>query len=194
MCRPNSTEYAEYLRRWGTFHGIGVNCHILPVTNVMDPAYVRIGDNVALSGCTLIGHDGVVGVVQRAHKGLKVDSVGYIDIKDDCYVGWGAIILPGTTIGPRTVIGAGAVVKGVVPPNSVVVGNPARVVCTWDEMVAKLERQTRSYPWAPLIEGREGDFDADIEDELVRMRVAHWFEDDGRPRRATSRPLQAAEA
>lgn len=41
-------------------------------------------------------------------------------------------VLPGVTIGARSYIGAGAVVTRDVPPNSVVVGNPARIVRRWD--------------------------------------------------------------
>ena len=46
ICRPDSIEYAGYLKRHGGFHAIGENCHILPTTNFTDPAYVRLGNNV----------------------------------------------------------------------------------------------------------------------------------------------------
>jgi acetyltransferase-like isoleucine patch superfamily enzyme len=49
-------------------------------------------------------------------------------IEDDVWVGARAIILPGVTIGHGSVIGAGAVVAKSVPPYSIVVGNPGRVV------------------------------------------------------------------
>ena len=51
-----------------------------------------------------------------------------VTIEDDVWIGAGAIILPGTTIHKGAVIGAGAVVTKDVPPFSVVVGNPARIV------------------------------------------------------------------
>jgi acetyltransferase-like isoleucine patch superfamily enzyme len=47
-------------------------------------------------------------------------------------IGAGAVILPGVTIGERAMVGAGAVVTKDVPADSVVVGNPARVVRTVD--------------------------------------------------------------
>jgi maltose O-acetyltransferase len=49
-------------------------------------------------------------------------------IGDDVWIGHGAVILKGVTIGDRAVIGAGAVVTRGVPADTVVAGNPARVV------------------------------------------------------------------
>lgn len=51
-----------------------------------------------------------------------------ITIEDNVWIGGGAILLPGVTIGRNAVIGAGAVVSRDVPPNCVAVGNPARVI------------------------------------------------------------------
>ena len=51
-----------------------------------------------------------------------------IRIEDEVWIGGGAILLPGVTIGRGSVIGAGAVVTRNVPPYSVAVGNPARVI------------------------------------------------------------------
>ena len=49
-------------------------------------------------------------------------------VKDHVYIGSGAVILPGVTIGHNSMIGAGSVVTKDVPPLSVAVGIPARVV------------------------------------------------------------------
>ena len=49
-------------------------------------------------------------------------------IEDNAWIGGGAIVLPGVRIGRNAVVGAGAVVTRSVPANSVVVGNPARVI------------------------------------------------------------------
>lgn len=51
-----------------------------------------------------------------------------VTIEDDVWIGQRAIILPGVTIGRGSIVGAGAVVAKSVPPYSVVVGNPGRVV------------------------------------------------------------------
>ena len=51
-----------------------------------------------------------------------------IDIGSDVWVGGGALILPGVTIGSRTVIGAGSVVTRDVPDGVLAAGNPCRVI------------------------------------------------------------------
>lgn len=57
---------------------------------------------------------------------------GDVRIEDDCWIGTGVCILPNVTIGKHSVIGANAVVIHDIPPYSVAVGNPARVVKKYD--------------------------------------------------------------
>lgn len=51
-----------------------------------------------------------------------------IKIEDNVWIGGGAIILPGVTIGRNSVIGAGSVVTRSIPADCVAVGNPCRVI------------------------------------------------------------------
>ena len=53
-----------------------------------------------------------------------------IKIEDGVWIGGGAILLPGVTIGRNSVIGAGSVVTRSIPENVVAVGNPCRVIKT----------------------------------------------------------------
>ena len=55
-----------------------------------------------------------------------------VEIGAGAFLGIGACVLPGVTIGAHAVVGAGAVVTDDVPPRCVVVGNPARTVKRWD--------------------------------------------------------------
>lgn len=174
ICQPSNFEYAQYWKSQGRLHSIGEKCALNPGINITDPEYVRIGNNCTLSNCTLLGHDASVAVLNEAH-GTKLDAVGYIDIRDNCFIGIGAIVMPNTTIGPDAIVAAGSVVTKDVPPGSVVAGVPARVICTTAELIERLQKRSDSYPWISLIKERKGAFDAAMEPELIRQRVAHFF-------------------
>jgi maltose O-acetyltransferase len=60
----------------------------------------------------------------------RLESARPITIGDNVWLGGGVVVCPGVTIGDDSVVGAGAVVTRDVPPNSLAVGNPARVVRT----------------------------------------------------------------
>ncbi|HEY0214445.1 MAG TPA: acyltransferase [Paenirhodobacter sp.] len=177
VARPSAESWTAYLRKHGGFHRFGENCFILPESVFTDPAYTVIGNNVWVVGAWVSGHDGSVIMLGRAY-GRKLDTVGAVVIHDDVFIGRGATILPGVTIGPRAIVGAGAVVGKDVPPNSVVAGNPARVVRTLDEHLERMQARTDSYPWRDLIEQREGGYDPRLEPELQRRRIAYFFGDD----------------
>jgi len=93
---------------------------------VLDCAEVHIGDHVMLGPAVQIytaAHDLVA---ERRNRGWEVARS--IVIEDNAWLGGGAVLLPGVTVGRNAVVGAGAVVTRDVPANSIVVGNPARVI------------------------------------------------------------------
>lgn len=51
-----------------------------------------------------------------------------ITIEDNVWIGGGSIVLPGVVVGENAIVGAGAVVTKDIPPNTLAVGNPARVI------------------------------------------------------------------
>lgn len=59
-------------------------------------------------------------------------TVAEIKVEDDCWVGANAVLTAGVTIGKHSVIAAGAVVTKNIPPYSIAVGNPARVIKQYD--------------------------------------------------------------
>ncbi|MHC8411815.1 acyltransferase [Pseudomonas sp. Hz4] len=174
FCKPDGYEWANHLARWGSLHSVGKGVWINLGCNITDPTLVRLGNNIALSDCTLFGHDGIVGLLD-VRFGTKLDSVGPIDIRDNCFIGYGAIIMPRVTIGPDSIVAAGAVVVKDVPPGVVVGGNPAKVICTLEDLLAKVEERCATYPWIDLIRQRSGLFDPEFEPKLKAMRVQHFF-------------------
>ncbi len=71
-----------------------------------------------------------------AHPDVKrmITKFGPIEVQEDAWIGAGAIILPGLTVGRGAVVGAGAVVVRDVPPYTVVAGVPARPTRTLTEI------------------------------------------------------------
>ncbi len=90
---------------------------------------IELGDNVTLAeDVKLIAHDGGVAVLRSMHPNINV--YGTIKINNNCFIGVNAVILPDVIIGPNSVVAAGSVVTKDVPPNTVVAGVPARVICS----------------------------------------------------------------
>lgn len=174
LCKPMGEEYAEYIRRHGGLHALGDGCSILPSTVFTDPSYVRIGNNVHFSSCALIGHDGSIAMLNRAYR-ANLDAVGKIDIGDNVFIGYNAIVLPNITIGSNAIVAAGAVVTKDVASGDIVAGVPARPIGRVDDLVAKLQAKTAETPWGYLIQQRQGGFDPHMEPHLLKLRVAHFY-------------------
>ena len=93
---------------------------------LVDDGNIDIGDNVMFApNVTVITATHPVLPALR-EKGLQFNVD--VMICPNVWIGAGAIIMPGITVGENSVVGAGSVVTKDVPPNTVVVGNPARVL------------------------------------------------------------------
>lgn len=92
---------------------------------------IIIGRHCLLAGSVQVhDHDGHPTDAAQRRRGEPdpVEKVMPVSIGDDVWVGNGAVILKGVTIGDRSIVGARAVVTKDVPPDSIVAGNPARAV------------------------------------------------------------------
>lgn len=126
---------------------IGPNCKINGHINWgSEPWLITLGNHVELShDVSLITHDGSTWVFREQERYKNVIRYGKIIIKDNCFIGARTIILPGVTIGPNSIVGAGSVVTKDVLPNMVYAGNPARPICSLDDYAEKCLQQTPDY-------------------------------------------------
>lgn len=114
---------------------IGQNFHVVANENPL-----TIGDNVVISGNVMISN--------CDHQYKDVNTFLYdqplknatTQIGNYCFIGYGAVLLAGTILGENCVIGANSVVRGVFPENSVIVGNPAKIVKKYNVKTSKWER------------------------------------------------------
>lgn len=183
LCKPSNAEYAAFLKARNTFHSMGESCLINLDAHFTDPQYVQIGNNVVLSDCYLIGHDGVIAMLNNAFN-EKLDAVGKIVIGNNVFIGHGAIILRNVSVGNNVVVAAGSVVVKDIPDNCVVGGVPAKVIGDTRALLEKLKNETLSLPWFDLIQKREGGFDPEIEPQLVELRVRHFFKNNNTSNRS----------
>jgi galactoside O-acetyltransferase len=143
--RPRETAERERLLR-ELLGSVGERVWVEPPLRVMYGNRVHLGDDVFVNVNLTLVDDVDVHVGNRVmfapnvtvtttghpvHPDLRRDGTQFsapVRIEDDVWIGSGAVILPGVTIGRGSVVGAGAVVTGNVPPDVVVGGTPARVL------------------------------------------------------------------
>lgn len=100
---------------------------------------ISIGDNVTLAPRVhILAHDA------STKSALGYTRIGLVDIGNNVFVGASTTVLPGVRIGDDVVIGAGSVVTKDIPSGSVAAGNPAKVICSYEEFINRKERELSS--------------------------------------------------
>jgi maltose O-acetyltransferase len=105
---------------------IGDHVYLNVMCTILDCNEVHIGHHVMIGPAVQIYTPAHLLQAEARIQGWEVAKP--IVIEDNVWLGGGAILLPGVRIGRNAVVGAGAVVSRNVPANTVVVGNPARVI------------------------------------------------------------------
>jgi len=112
---------------------IGDNVHFGPLVFLEEfaPELITIKDNTDIGArVTILTHDTILFHLNPPLPEMRTQKVV---IGKNCYIGSGAIILPGVEIGDNVIIGAGSVVTRSIPPDCVAVGVPAKVLCSSQE-------------------------------------------------------------
>jgi acetyltransferase-like isoleucine patch superfamily enzyme len=152
ICFPPAALFGERYITVGSGTIIGpyasLSAGVSPEHELGDVEVVRIGDRCLIGkGSGIVGHERVVigdDVFTGHHVYITDANHGYEDVTtppgrqfapsrpvtvgDGAWLGHGSIVLPGAVVGRHTIVGAGAVVTGVLPDFSLAVGNPARVI------------------------------------------------------------------
>lgn len=135
----DSKKRTKYIIKHKIFAEVGNDFFFQPRLIPSDPKLIKFHNNVVVtSGVLFITHD----VTNYMLNALRTDHFykyysGCIEIMDNVFIGSNSIILPNIKIGSNVIIGAGSVITKDIPDNSVVAGNPARIISSFDEYIKK---------------------------------------------------------
>ena len=110
----------------GRFVSFGKNVYANFGLTLVDDTYIRVGDNCMFGPNVVIATAGHPILPALREQGLQYNAP--VRIGKNCWIGAGALVMPGVTIGDNSVIGAGSVVTRDIPSNVVAAGNPCRVL------------------------------------------------------------------
>lgn len=130
---------------------------------------INIGDDVTLAPRVhILAHDA------STKSATGYTRIGLVNIGNNVFVGASTTILPNVTIGDNVVIGAGSVVSQDIPSNSVAVGNPAKIICTYDEYIYKKKSEMSSSPvFDESYTLRNAKFTKQMKEEMKQELMGH---------------------
>lgn len=135
--RKDENEEMEILIKHLKEQGVSIGEDVHIYNSFIDRRWgwlISIGNHVTISCATILGHDASM------RKELGRTKLGKVVIGDNCFIGYGSIILPNVQIGNKVIVGAGTVVAKNIPDNSVAIGNPMRIIGTYDDYIEKQEK------------------------------------------------------
>ena len=136
-----------------------------------EPYLISIHDNVhCAANVRFITHDGscyrIADYLNISHN--EVDSIGSIELFENCFVGACSILMPGCSVGKNSVIAAGSVVTKKVPDGEIWGGVPAKFMMTLEDYSEKVIKKSKKYPWVNQ-QHKMSDID------LIKMRQTYFF-------------------
>lgn len=131
----------EALEKLGFSHGNEFTCYSWGSIDSNYPWLISIGNKVTLStNVTILAHYASTNNVNGHTK------VGIVKIGNNVFIGTGAIINCNVRIGDNVIVGSGAVVTKDIPDGMVVAGNPARIICTYEDYIEKHMKNLETHP------------------------------------------------
>lgn len=119
--------------------GVKIGSNMRPFSPLIssEPYLLSFGDNVTVStNVSFITHDNSVIKILPNY----TDTFGEIKVGNNCFIGSGAIILPGVELGQNVIVGAGSVVtKSFTEGHVIIGGNPAKVICSTNDYEKKIQ-------------------------------------------------------
>lgn len=146
----NADKRTKLIVKKNLFRKVGKNFFFQPRILPDEPKLISFGDNVVVaSGVTFVTHDVIDKVLNKMNYNFTFNyNCAPIEVGNNVFIGCNVTILPNVKIGNNVIIAAGAIVTKDVPSNSVIGGNPAKVISTFDEYVnnRKKENDKLLYP------------------------------------------------
>ncbi len=166
--RPTEIEKRQALMK-EMFAEIGENCYIEPpfysnmgaghihfgknvycnfAVTMVDDTHIYIGDYTMFGPNVTVATAGHPVLPELREKGYQYNAP--VHIGKNCWIGAGALIMPGITIGDNVVVGAGSVVTKDIPSNVVAVGNPCRILREVNERDKEYYFKDRRIEWSEI--------------------------------------------
>lgn len=151
--------YNRYLKYIGvTLDGTPLYIHPTVYFDGSDYSLIHIGEGSSISkNVSFLTHDFSMNTV---YKGLNLEREKEFDVQysknrlrvlkeiiigEHTFIGANCFILPGSKIGSNCIIGAGSVIRGIIPDDSIVIGNPAKVVKKTSEWLNKKNFESEEF-------------------------------------------------
>lgn len=146
----NAEKRTKLLIKKNVFKSVGDNFFFQPRVIPDEPKLISFGNNVSVaSGVTFVTHD----VIDKVLNKMDYNFTFYyncapIKVGNNVFIGCNVTILPNIKIGNNVIIAAGSIVTKDIPDNSVVGGNPAKIISTFEEYVnnRKIINEDGLYP------------------------------------------------
>lgn len=141
---------------------LGSRTIILQMANINPTKPVVIGDDTGIGGhCLIFTHGAWLSILEGYPVTYEPVTLG-----KSVWLPWRVFLMPGTTIGDGSVIGANSLVSGTIPPLSLAVGSPAKVIRSAPDFPRRLSEEDRERLIAEMV----AEFDRFVADDQVTVQ------------------------